>query len=435
MNNNNHTTYTPKKFLFVSKESLSGDLAWQIKKEGNEVKAFIESEEDKDVYDGILDKADNWAEHIGWADVVVFDDTGFGEAADKLRKEGKLVVGGSLYTDKLEEDRKFGQDELKKAGINNLTTEYFSDYNKAIEYLKENPGRYVFKPCGAISSAEKDLLFIGKEEDGLDLIEVLAHNKKAWSKKIQYFQLQKFVSGVEIACGTFFNGKEFIYPVNINFEHKRLFPGDIGPLTGEMGTLMFWDDSNHPLFKATLEKIKEPLVKSGYVGYIDLNCIVNAKGVYPLEFTSRFGYPTISIQMEGISTLIGEFLYRLAKGENFTLKTKKGFQIGVVVAIPPFPFDDKNLAKTYKDSSILFKRQNLEGIHIGDVKIVDNDWHVAGDSGYAVVVTGSGGTVDEARLQAYSRIKNIILMNMFYRTDIGKRWSEDSDKLQTWGYF
>ena len=27
-----------KKFLFVSWESLSGDLAWQIKKEGNDVK-------------------------------------------------------------------------------------------------------------------------------------------------------------------------------------------------------------------------------------------------------------------------------------------------------------------------------------------------------------------------------------------------------------
>ena len=31
---------SPKKFLFVSDESLSGDLAWQIKKEGHDVKAY-----------------------------------------------------------------------------------------------------------------------------------------------------------------------------------------------------------------------------------------------------------------------------------------------------------------------------------------------------------------------------------------------------------
>ena len=39
-NNGNGLKQTglPKKFLFVSFESLSGDLAWQLKKEGHEVK-------------------------------------------------------------------------------------------------------------------------------------------------------------------------------------------------------------------------------------------------------------------------------------------------------------------------------------------------------------------------------------------------------------
>ena len=139
--------------------------------------------------------------------------------------------------------------------------------------------------------------------------------------------------------------------------------------------------------------------------------------------------------MEGITMPMGEFMYRLAKGESFELKTKRGFQVGVVIAVPPFPFDDKNLSMTYKDSSILFKKPNLDGFHLGDVKMVDNDWHLAGETGYALVVTGSGSTVEESRMQAYNRIKNVILMNMFYRTDIGTRWAEDSDKLQTWGYF
>ena len=40
----------------------------------------------------------------------------------------------------------------------------------------------------------------------------------------------------------------------------------------------------------------------------------------------------------------------------------------------------------------------------------------------------------QAQLQAYNRIKNIAIPNMYYRTDIGDRWAEDSDKLHTWGY-
>ena len=66
--------------------------------------------------------------------------------------------------------------------------------------------------------------------------------------------------------------------------------------------------------------------------------------------------------------------------------------------------------------------------------MTDNVWRIAGHSSYVLVVTGSGSTMEEARKQAYSRVDNIMLINMFYRTDIGGTWGEDSDKLMTWGY-
>src|SRR6516165_7972727 len=70
-----------------------------------------------------------------------------------------------------------------------------------------------------------------------------------------------------------------------------------------MGTFMFWSGPNR-LFNSTLKKLEPRLAEEGYVGYIDLNCIVNGNGIYPLEFTSHFGYPTISIQQEGMITPI-----------------------------------------------------------------------------------------------------------------------------------
>ena len=778
-NNNNDIKKEVRKFLFVSWESLSGDLAWQIKKEGHEVKIYIKSEEDKDVYDGFLEKVTDWKEHLHWADVIVFDDVGFGIESDNLRKSGKLVVGGSAYTDKLEENREFGQSEMKRLGMLTLPSWDFNDYDAALKFIEENPGRYVYKPSGFIPSDWKGLLFLGKEEDGKDLHEIIKSNKKVLQKRIKQFQLQKFASGVEIAVGAFFNGNDFIYPINVNFEHKKLFPGDIGPFTGEMGcyddktevltgtgwkffkdiskkdqlctlnplnnviefnrpqkvvifkhhkelisiqnrtidiqvtpdhnmyvcsqndfraknynfkfvsaknmeyqsvikrtgtwngseeryfilprsekkhyegrkvvshlvpekrilmddwlaflgiwisdgsfsgyqicvcqktgekskkikamirrlpfefkenknifymydkqlvdylrafgkasekyvpdfvknlskrqieiflhwyclgdgtimqaknrifytcskkladdvqelllkigrlgiikqrkrrgrvwiqnhytssnriqyeiherikkinswidrrdikrikynglvycasvknhimyvrrngkpywcgnTLMYWSNSN-TVFRLTLEKAKEEIKKSGYVGYIDINCIANARGVYPLEFTTRFGYPTISVQEEGVLSEWGDFLFSIAKGQPYNLKTKRGFQIGVICATPPFPYEDKEEMNIYRDLSIIFKKPVLEGIHLGDIKIVDENWRIAGNTGYALVVTGSGATVEDARKQVYSRIENIILQNMFYRTDIGLGWGEDSDKLQTWGY-
>ena len=705
-----------------------------------------------------------------------FDDIGFGQIADELRKNGKLVVGGTPFTDRLEDDREFGQDELKKAGVNTLPHWDFVGFDDAIEFVKKNPERYVIKPSGRAQN-EKELTFVGQEEDGNDVLNVLEHYKKNWSKKMS-LQLQKFVQGVEVAVGAFFNGKEFVQPIFINFEHKKLFPGGLGPNCGEMGCyddqtevltregwklfkelsygdeictlnpssfaveyqtpsaiveyehhkkmvdisnravsltvtpdhnmfgmegetyrtggdrwrfvkarelttkfvvprtgkwegideeyfclpeyiysrgtghscvvqlqeikikMDFWleflgfylsegyssgkhvtiaqmkektrvealeiikrlpfkavsckdglviynsqlatylkqfgkapqkwipryvkdasprqiklfldafalgdayhykngyrvfytsskrlaDDiqelllkigrvglikarkprkgrigdrvitsenlqyeviervqktvswldardrreipysgkvycaevPNHimyvrksgkpvfcgntlglwappnKLFNETLLKMKPVLEASGYSGYFDLNCIVNSRGIFPLEFTARPGYPTISLQIEGVTSSWSEFLRSLATGEATELKTKKGFQVCVVVAVPPFPFTDPNSFKKYsEDATILFKKPNLDGVHLGDVKLVEDDWRLAGQSGYALIVTGSGTTVDDARKQVYSRVRNIMIPNMFYRTDIGEQWPVSSDMLYTWGY-
>jgi phosphoribosylamine---glycine ligase len=420
-------------FLFVSVEALSTDLAWQLTKAGHSVKFFTKSQNEKDVGDGFVEKVDTWEAHKDWAEVIVFDDIGFGELAEKLRHEGKAVVGGSPYTDKLENDREFGQTELRGAGVNTLPSWNFTSFDEAVEFVKKNPDRYVIKPSGNAQN-EKELLFVGQEEDGKDVEQVLEHYKLKWSNKIKFFQIQKFESGVEVGIGAFFNGKDFVYPININFEHKRLFPNNIGPSTGEMGTSMYWT-KGCPMFESTLLKAKEKLAESKYVGYIDLNCIANSKGIFPLEWTARFGYPTISIQMEGVTSEWGAFLADIAQGKDAQLKTKKGYQVGVVVAIPPFPFeDDKAFRKYSEDATILFKKPNLNGVHVGEVKLVDGDWHVAGKSGYALVITGSGQSMQDAINSAYQAVKNVMIPNMFYRDDIGQRWFRDVDLLLSWGY-
>ena len=423
-----------KKFLFVSIDSLIGDIAWQVVKEGHEAKYFVETPSEKEIADGFVPKCDDWRKEVDWADVIVFDDVlGQGTHAQKLRQEGKLVVGGTPYTDMLEDDRGFGQEELKKAGVTTIPSWNFTSFDDAISFVQEHPGKYVIKPSGEAQNI-KQLLFVGEEDDGRDVIQVLEHYKKAWSDRIKVFQIQRKISGVEVAVGAFFNGREFIYPINVNFEHKKLFPGNIGPSTGEMGTAMFWSMPNK-IFNATLRKMEPRLREEGYVGYIDINCIVNGYGIYPLEFTSRFGYPTISIQQESMITPIGQFLHEIARGNGTKLKVRSGFQVGVRVVASPFPFTDTETFETHsKDAVVVLKKPNMEGIHIEDVKLVNGEWLITGTSGVVLIVVGMGSTMRQAQNQAYSRINNILIPDMYYRTDIGDRWVEDSDKLHAWSY-
>lgn len=768
-----------KKFLFVSIDALISDIAWQVVKEGHEVKYFIETPSEKEIGDGFVPKTDDWRKDVDWADVIVFDDVlGEGTKAQKLRQEGKLVVGGTPYTDMLEDDRGFGQEELKKAGVTTIPSWNFTSFDDAINFVQEHPGKYVIKPSGEAQNV-KQLLFVGEEDDGKDVIQVLEHYKKAWSDRIKVFQLQRKISGVEVAVGAFFNGREFIYPINVNFEHKKLFPGNIGPSTGEMGcyddqtevltkngwklfrelnyydelctlnpsnhviefhrpevivsfshhkelvsirnqtldilvtpdhnmyvsgqqdarkrankfkfvkardlqyqslikrtgtwigqeqqyfvlpsvpvghysgkqvlfqetgeleipmddwltftgiwlaegsassgkisiaqktpektemiasmlkalpfkftrrdgefyaydkqlcsylesfgkahdkhipsfikelsprqidiflrwfalgdatqmkgfrifytcsklmadgiqelllktgkvgivkkrqrggkvwikdhyadcsgvqyevlervrkldswidkrdikrtsysgkvycatvknhimyvrrngkpfwcgnTSMFWSMPNK-IFNATLKKMEPKLKEEGYIGYIDINCIVNSYGIYPLEFTSRFGYPTISIQQEAMITPIGQFLHELARGNGTKLKVRSGFQVGVRVVTSPFPFYDSETFDTHsKDAVIVFKKPHIEGVHIEDVKLVNGEWLITGHAGVVLIVVGMGSTMKQAQNQVYNKIGNILIPNMYYRHDIGDRWVEDSDKLHAWSY-
>jgi phosphoribosylamine--glycine ligase len=421
-------------FLFVSLSGLVGDIAWQVLKEGHDVRYFIQAEKERDIADGFVPKSEDWRADIGWADVVVLDDTlGQGKVATELRAQGKLVVGGTEYTDRLEDDRSFGQEELKNAGVNIIPYREFTDFDEAASYVRQNPSRYVIKPSGEAQNVKRRL-FVGEEDDGGDVIRVLEAYKRVLANDIPVFQLQKRVIGVEVAVGAFYNGKQFVEPININFEHKKLFPGNLGPSTGEMGTSMFWTGPNK-LFNQTLKKMDRVLLREGYVGYVDLNCIVNANGIYPLEFTARFGYPTIFIQEEGMNTPIGEFLHGLAAGTLTKFRTKSGFQVGVRVIVPPYPFDDEaTFEEISKEAVIVFKKGTPEEVHIEDVKLKNGQWLVAGTSGVVLTVVGLGPTMRQAKAAAYARVKNILIPNMYYRDDISDRWAEDSDRLHNWGY-
>lgn len=419
------------RFLFVSKWGDLLDIAHAVQQEGNEVKMYIGYKPGREIGDGFVPKVRQWEKHLDWADLIVFDYTGFGKIAAELRAAGKYVFGGTEYTDQLELDRSFGQNELKRHKIKILNYREFDSFQQAIAFVEATPNTYVIKPSGETQDY-KQLLFVGKEEDGSDVVRMLRAYEKTWGDRMGTFQLQRKVNGVEVSVAAFFNGHEFLKPINITFEHKKLFPKELGVSTGEMGTSMFWTDDN-PIFDATLKKMEATLAKDRFVGHIDINCIVNGNGIYPLEFTSRFGFPQVSIQRAGINEPFGRLLYKIAKGERFEINTKRGFQVGAYMVVPPFPYNDPETFKLFsKDAVVVVRKKMKEGLHLMHLKLVNGEWLITGDSGMALLVSATGTTMREAQKLLYNRINNVLINNVYYRTDIGDRWTEDSDKLWAW---
>ena len=210
------------KILVVSKLGDALDIAYQLKKDGHNVKMYIQDKANKEVGYGFVQKTNHWERFVDWADLIVFDYTGFGSVADALRLKGKVVFGGSAYTDRLELDREFGQKELLRHGVKVLASQEFSNFTDAIHYIQNNPDAYVIKPCGETQEL-KQLLFVGQDDQGNDVIHMLKAYEKSWGAEFGTFQIQRKVKGVEVAISGFFNGANFVRPFNINFEHKNYF--------------------------------------------------------------------------------------------------------------------------------------------------------------------------------------------------------------------
>lgn len=124
------------RFLFVTETNIDF-IIMKIVQEGHDVKIFTT---DSPGFRGFIDKSSwvrNWKPWTKWANVIVFDGVKWGPDADYLRRKGKLVIGGSEYTDKLENDREFGQKELKRAGMKILKEVEFNNPERVIKYIKK----------------------------------------------------------------------------------------------------------------------------------------------------------------------------------------------------------------------------------------------------------------------------------------------------------
>ncbi len=423
--------------LFVSIDGLITDIAWRVSREGFPVRYYVETDYARDVGEGFVPKTDAWRDELEWADVVVFDDTwGGGEHAQQLREEGMAVIGGSAFTDQLEEDRELASNVMSDMGLDVIPENTFDDYESAIRHVRANPAAYVIKPCGEVQNF-KELLYVGRAEDGRDVIAVLERYREKWGDEIDRFQLQRRVEGVEISVCGFFNGQKFIEPVSYTFEHKPLFPGDVGPMTGEMGTSMFWTEPTR-LFDETIRPFAPRLREEGYHGPFDINCIVTEDSVRPLEMTPRFGYPQIAIQEEGLKTPVSKLLLDLANGRDPDLEVHRGFQVGARICVPPFPYDDLDVFNAQsRDAPVWFEQSNggiPDGVHLEDLKHTNGEYRVAGETGEILVITGRGESMEKAQQEMYAMTDQIIAPNMYYRNDIGDRWYEEGDLLLSWGY-
>lgn len=431
------------RFLGIGEYCDLGAMYIRLIEAGHEVKVCVENADYHNVYASMLNFTQDWPSELGWIreagqdGIILFESATKGKIQDTLRQEGYQVIGGSAFGDTLEGSREYGQQIMHEMGMSIAKTFKFTDYDTAISFIRTNKKRYVYKSNGADSERTRN--YVGKADDGADLIAILMHYK---SQQVEEgaradFVLMEYISGIEIGVGAYFNGEHFLQPACLDWEHKHFFTGDLGELTGEMGTIVTYRGAEI-IFKRTLLQLETELKQSGYCGYINLNMIANAEGLWPLEFTSRFGYPGHSIcaalQQDSWETLFQNMLQK----SSLYFATYEDFAAGVVLNVPPFPYRygydvlSKGLPVLF-DSSLT--KRDLQNLHFNEVAKINNQLVTSGMTGNIATAVGAGSTIEAARQQAYALASKVILPNMRYRLDIGANLiAGDLQQLIDWGY-
>lgn len=443
-----------RKVLFVSRAGDGLDQALQLVREGADVKATIRDESCASLYDGMIDKVKDWSRFIPWCDYVLFDYNGMAAEKKLISAYGKPAFGmghskkefniggvkfhGYDHTEALEDNRSLVAEIFKSHGIGaEKESLEFKDVKEAIAHLKEHDVPHVVKVDIA---DDKATTFVGKRPDNEDMIGRLEGlHSRPGGAKVKSIVLEEKIDGVEVGVSAWCNGKKFIGPANVNFEHKKIAAGDLGFNTPEMGTVMYYEkDLSGRLFQETVAKLLPVLVKFDYRGQIDINCIINKSGIYVTEPTEREGYPALYIESELKITPWMELCHAVATGADIENEVSKDWAIGVCLVGEGFPFwkeGQKRMAGVPilgKDDKFI-PTELFHHLHFYDAKLEGGQFLATGS--YPLTATAKAPTLKEAQRAVYEDvIPQVDFDSMYYRHDIGDRVFEALQKLNAWGY-
>ena len=372
-----------------------------------------------------------------WADLIVLSDNAYEmHTLEKYHNEGYPIFGTNLLGAKLELDREYGMEVMRRGGLDVMPSKEFKTYNEAIAYVQANPKRYVSKPSG---DADKALSYVSSS--AADMIFMLEKWKKQGKNKYNFI-LQEFVPGIEVAVGAWLGPNGFSKHVCENWEHKKLMPSNYGCNTGEQGTVVrYVAESN--LFEETLARFEDYLTMIGHRGYVDLAFIIDEKGSpRPLEWTTRPGWPLFNIQTSMHKGSVVQWMLDLLNGKD-TLKVRDKTCTGIVIPIGDYP-KTKTTGRDHSGFPI-YGLSNDPHLHLcevmkgraphmveGEVKEIDC-LVTAGD--YVAVACGLGDNVRDSADNAYGLVKTIdIPESINVRDDVGERCKKQIPMLQEFGY-
>ena len=297
------------KFL-VYDTGLSVEHARCLAQHGHEVKYFTPWNRNKPTFqdyaiglgvDGV-DKVIGFFDHVDWADVICFFDTGSGDIATFLRKSGYSVFGAGKHGEEMENHRYLSRQIQEDLGLPKQKTWRIKGIEALSNFLQHNKGVVVKHDIfrGDLES------FVSDDFSQVEqLLRDLEERVGPWSEDV-YFMVEEKIESVEPGFDLFFNGESFLEPYLYGYEHRGAYVGCVNV------------DIPEPMDEARFKL-------ASYLKRIDYRCAFSTEfrigkdgRAYLIDVTARMPYP-LSLSYCNLYENFDEIVYKTALKEGVTL--------------------------------------------------------------------------------------------------------------------
>jgi phosphoribosylamine--glycine ligase len=340
--------------------------------------------------------------------------------ADRLRAEGRAVLGPSAAAAQLEASKAFAKQVMASAGVRTAASQSFSDLTQALAYVDRHSEPLVVKASGL--AAGKGAIVCATRQEAARAVRSMLESGD-FGDAGRTVVVEAFLEGEEISVLAITDGRDLeLLPVSQ--DHKRLLTGDRGPNTGGMGAYSPVSLASPALLERVRRDVLLPTheamrrVGSPFTGVLNAGLMIDPAGVpWVVEFNCRFGDPEAQVILPLISDGLTDCLWRVAKGERPSrMDSSRTAAVTTVLASRGYPEHPE------KGAAITLPESLPEGVtifHAGTQRSGDGVLRVEG--GRVLTVTAVATSFREAQQLSRDTADAIEFDGKLFRDDIGWR--------------
>ena len=337
---------------------------------------------------------------------------------DTFRAAGLAIFGPDRQAAQLEGSKRFAKDFMQKYGVKTAAYASFRELDAALAYVQDCAYPTVVKASGL--AAGKGVVICQNRAEAETALRAMMESRRFGEAGAEVV-IEEFLDGYECSLLSFCDSRAIVPLVSAR-DHKTIGEGNTGENTGGMGVV-----APHPRFgaaeMATFRRdILEPTLQGiqaegmDFAGVIFFGLMVNARGVYLLEYNMRFGDPETQavlplMQSELLDAVQAALDRRL---DDNAFRWQDAHACCVVAASAGYPGEFRSGLPIEG-----LERARFHGlVFIAGAKTECGAMQTSG--GRVLNCVGVAPTASEARQKAYDAIAQVQFDGITYRRDIGQ---------------